>query len=171
MIPKTIIEKAIPTSKRDFMRRPQTWYPHPNEEGMSLAFIQFKGEECGVLVDYNDLPKVMVYRWYLQNGYAVTSIAGKRVKMHHLIMGKPPKGMEYDHENRFRLDNTRSNLRLVSHAANAKNVLGKGYRKRGNKWVATICTDYKQIHLGTFDTEHEAKAVYQRAKSAQLEAI
>lgn len=121
-----------------------------------------------VRVDAKDLYKVSKHGWYYKDGYAVTSIKRKRVRMHHLIMGKPTKGYQIDHINRDRMDNRRSNLRFVTDAENAKNNIGKGYRKHGKGWEASICHNYKQIYLGTFHTEEEAKTAYQRAKIAQL---
>lgn len=155
------IKRAIEGGWR---RKPQEWRYLGGTRYITIPEVG--GAFC--YVDENDVPLVGQFRWYLKNGYAVTSIGGKRVKMHHLIMGKPPKGLVTDHISRNRLDNQRTNLRFVPVSVNAKNMTAKGYRKRGKHWEAYICTDYKQQSLGTFDTEAQAKAAYQSAKSAQL---
>ncbi len=113
----------------------------------------------------------MKYRWYIKDGYAVTSLGGKRVKMHHLIVGKAPVGKVIDHFDRNRMNNRRANLRTITQSGNAKNMVGSGIRKRGKTWEATVCHDYKQIYLGTFPTEAAAKAAYLAAKNTQLESI
>ena len=69
-----------------------------------------------------------------------------------------------DHINRDRSDNRISNLRSVTNQKNCNNQYGKGYRKVGNKWKSYIKIDYKQKHLGTFNTEEEAREAYIKAK-------
>ncbi len=73
---------------------------------------------------------------------------------------------ELDHINRIKNDNRISNLRNVSHKQNMlnKNVKGYSWDKECNKWVAYICVDRKQIKLGRFNTEDDAKASYLKAK-------
>lgn len=82
------MEQAIrEAGKRDYMRRPQEWTWNVN--GLE-CWISSKDVVHICVIDDNDLRLVSKYRWYVKNGYAVTSIAGRRVKMHHLIAGKPP---------------------------------------------------------------------------------
>lgn len=79
--------------------------------------------------------------------------------------------MVVDHINRERMDNRRLNLRTIMGRDNQKNTVGAGVRRHGKGWEASICHNYRQIYLGTFPTEAEAKAAYQGAKNAQLNAI
>jgi hypothetical protein len=67
-----------------------------------------------------DVPRVQAYRWREADGYAVTKINRKRVLMHRMILDVGPD-VEVDHINGNRLDNRRSNLRIVIHAENAQN--------------------------------------------------
>lgn len=101
------IRKSIEGGKRDYMRKPQGW----DFAGSSWQ-CGLSSKNCAYFpqIDENDVSLVSKYRWYLKDGYAVTSIKGKRVRMHHLIFGKPPKGKVTDHINRDRLDNRRVNL-------------------------------------------------------------
>ena len=160
------IPEFIEKAKRDYMREPQEWrLSHYESVGGYYAYIPYQRALFTARVDAGDLETVSKYRWYLKDGYAVTSMAGKRVKMHHLILGKPPKGQEVDHENKDRLDNRRSNLRFLTRQQNAKNrSVGKGYRQKGKRWEAYIQSNGKQIYLGMFDTEAQAEEAYLEAK-------
>jgi len=69
-----------------------------------------------------------------------------------------------DHINRDKTDNRISNLRNVSNQENMFNTNAKGYTKRKNKWIAQIKLDYKNIYLGSYNTEEEARQAYLLAK-------
>lgn len=56
------------------------------------------------------------------------------------------------------------NLREVSQGVNLQNNKVRGTYARGVRWRAKIETNYKQKHLGCFDTEAEAHAAYLAAK-------
>lgn len=106
------------------------------------------------LVDDQDYDHVMsIGLWHKSDtGYAVRRYKNSTLRMHRLI-AQPPKALHVDHINRNRLDNTRSNLRIVSQATNAANGSGnhiktvypdlpKGvtYDYTRNKYVATRVT-------------------------------
>lgn len=156
------VQQFIEKAKRNYMRQPQDWLQVASDE--SIASIESKGKTYFVRVSPSDADTVRKYRWYLKDGYAVTSIAGKRVKLHRLIF-KPSPGREVDHISKDRLDNRRENLRIVTRQENAKNrSVGRGYRRKGKKWEAYIQSDGKQIYLGMFDTEVQAEEAYLEAK-------
>jgi hypothetical protein len=74
---------------------------------------------------------------------------------------------QIDHINGNRVDNRIENLRAVNHQQNQWNrTKAKGYyfEKSRNKWKAHISIKGKNIHLGRFDTEEEARASYLQAK-------
>ena len=59
-----------------------------------------------------------------------------------------------------------NNLRIVSQQENSFNTNAKGYSfdKSRNKYQAIIGINGKNIHLGRFDTEEEARNAYLEAK-------
>lgn len=75
-----------------------------------------------------------------------------------------------DHINGNQTDNRIENLRACSQEENMRNqgtkqskstpLKGAYWHNRIQKWQATICVAYKQIHLGYFDTAEEAHAAY-----------
>ena len=74
--------------------------------------------------------------------------------------------VELDHKNRIKTDNRISNLQISNRTEQQFNRGAKGYYqyKRTGKWVARIQINYKNIYLGTFNTEEEAKNAYLEAK-------
>lgn len=178
LIPKRAIELSIEggwESKRDFMRKPQEWFltHYETYDNSYYAWVYTKPTKASYCarVEIGDLDLVSKYRWYIKSGYAVTSIGGKRVKMHHLILGVPQAGFEVDHINHDKMDNRRSNLRIVAANDNKKNQEGKGYRKRGNRYEAYIGLNGKQKSLGSYDTAVEAHAAYKRAQQERINSI
>lgn len=94
------------------------------------------------------------------------------ISLHRQIMGNP-EGMEVDHEDRNGLNNRRSNLRVVSHKANAYNAKMNSRNTSGfrgvhrnptrQRWVARIMHEGKSRTLGTFDDIVEAAKAYDQA--------
>lgn len=90
------------------------------------------------------------------NGYANSR---KHGYLHRMIM-KPEKGFVVDHINRNKLDNRRSNLRVITNASNLVNTKAKGYywHKKARKYCVYIGSSdtgtYK--YLGLVDTIEEA---------------
>jgi hypothetical protein len=79
------------------------------------------------LVDNEDYDKVISFgKWHENDsGYAVKrgKLCGKsRTIRLHRVVADPPKRVEVDHINGDRLDNRKSNLRVVSRAINAWNT-------------------------------------------------
>ncbi len=125
------------------------------------------------LVDKTD-SWVEKYNWSLATiGYPQARVNGKQTLMHALLVDRP-KGKDIDHININRLDNRRSNLRVVSHAENMYNlpiasnntsgVRGVSLDKRRNRWFAQIQKDSKNIFLGYFDSIEEAKEARKSAE-------
>ena len=111
------------------------------------------------------------------SGYIICSIGynlnGKKntvnVKAHQLIWylstGEAPYMI--DHINGNKSDNRLSNLRVVNTQKNAFNrikVKGYNYYKPTDKYKSQIKINGKQIHLGYFETENEARQAYLNAK-------
>ena len=81
-------------------------------------------------------------------------------------------GSEVDHINRDKLDNRRSNLRLVTHTQNCVNASLRvtntsGFKGvnfyRGKYWRAYIRVNYRHISLGFFPTAEAAARAYDEA--------
>lgn len=71
-----------------------------------------------------------------------------------------------DHINHNTTDNRLENLRNLTNQKNCFNKKAKGYfwNKHAEKYQAQIMIDYKNIYLGLFNTEQEAKQAYLEAK-------
>jgi hypothetical protein len=91
-------------------------------------------------------------------------------KVHRLIaqahLPDYSEDLEVDHIDRCRSNNEISNLRMVTPSQNLHNTDAKGcsFDKNINKWKAKICVNYKQKHIGYYDTEEEAHQAYLKAK-------
>lgn len=136
------------------------------------------------IVDAADADWVNQSRWNLvTKGYAQRAVrVGDRQRfrtMHRELMGLVPgDGLEVDHINRNKLDNRRSNLRVVTRAENAQNMpkyRGSSSRFRGvyldrstRKWRANIRIAGRVRSLGCFDDEMEAARVAREARLAAL---
>ena len=128
------------------------------------------------LVDDEDYPYLLNFKWYFIDGYAarVGDIDGKRVwtLMHREIM-KTPKGMDTDHINMQRMDNRKSNLRIATRSENMANTKAhkdkkiapglKGVTLANGKWRARIFKTGRNYHLGVFDTAEQAAEAYRSA--------
>ena len=121
------------------------------------------------IIDDEDLEKVRNHTWCFDssNGYPVSRIKGKRVRLHRFLLGIKSKKF-VDHINRNKLDNRRSNLRICNvfenvrnRGLNRNNTSGyKGVTKIKDKWRAQISFKRKFIDLGIFSTPKEAAIAY-----------
>jgi hypothetical protein len=135
---------------------------------------------CLVKVDMNDWLSYSDWRWRVsKDGYAYRLMRirledGTRkqveARLHRLIAGlKRYDGLEVDHINGDRLDNRRSNLRVVTNAENKQNVRvrkdsisglrGVCWRSDRGKWKAEARLNGKRYRLGYFDSKECAAAV------------
>jgi len=118
----------------------------------------------------------------LNKGYPYVSIGSRKNKrkrthlyVHNIItlcyLGEKPQGYQTDHINSIRADNRVENLQYITpqqntqkrKTMNGRNV--KGYRLTKNgKYEARITVDNKQVSLGSYHTEAEARQAYLDAK-------
>jgi hypothetical protein len=133
--------------------------------------LQSKGENFICQYDPEDHELISQYTWNLHSqGYAVTTINGKRVLMHRLILGiiEHPD-IEVDHIFHNKLDNRRSMIRICTRSENRRNsrkLTGvskfKGVYRDGKYWHTQIMRDQKVINLGRYNSERTAGLVYDR---------
>jgi hypothetical protein len=124
------------------------------------------------LVDDADFEPLSKYNWCVSNGYALRrssrASGGKNIRMHRVIMDTPD-GMFTDHINGDKLDNQRSNLRIVTKSQNEMNKTPNSRNKSGTKgvfwaenvgkWCANIYVNGKNRNLGYFKELDDARAI------------
>jgi len=110
-----------------------------------------------------------------RDGYLVTKIMYKQVKVHRLAWAlyyrEDPCAMEIDHVNGVKDDNRIENLRLATPSQNRCNrgALKPGHMKgtrpgrKPGSWEALIQYRNKCYFLGTFSSQVEAHAAYAAA--------
>tara|TARA_R110000823_G_C15591851_1_gene464319 strand:- start:86 stop:541 length:456 start_codon:yes stop_codon:yes gene_type:complete len=71
-----------------------------------------------------------------------------------------------DHKNQITNDNRISNLRIITNQENLFNTNAKGYcwDRINQKWMSRIKISGKQIYLGRYNTEEDARQSYLIAK-------
>jgi hypothetical protein len=123
------------------------------------------------LVDAADAEWANQWRWSLNEGYAHrgTTVNGRdcKIYLHREILGLTPgDGLEGDHIDRDRLNNRRSNLRVIPKRAQQQNIStahrsssihrGVSWDKSENKWRVSVRHDGRQLHGGYFTSEDDA---------------
>lgn len=112
------------------------------------------------------------WNWCWSHGYA---IRGGSIRLHRSLLGlMTGDGIRVDHIDRDRLNNRRSNLRIVTHAGNMQNLgsqkgatsayRGVSWNARDRRWAAQLVVDGKHYWLGYFTDEREAARVAREAR-------
>jgi len=130
----------------------------------------FDSKGRSFVVDYGDLARTLERYWGVAHSIPyVRSQFPEQVLLHVFLLDSPSTFI--DHVNRQRWDNRRANLRLVTKTQNNMNkernktnksgYKGVAYRPRMRKpYHAVIGHEYKQIHIGVFDSAEEAARAY-----------
>jgi len=136
------------------------WLVHLCDRDMKLI--------AKAIVDTEDYDKIVGERWHLCRGYAVTGSNGDY--LHRRIFNKIADGYQVDHIDMDRLNNRRSNLRLVTIMQNSYNqkiaknntsgFKGVFWNKRINKYVSQIQYNKTHLIIGSFETKIEACNAY-----------
>lgn len=132
----------------------------------------FVNGKC-VIIDDDDFCKLKnLTIGVTSHGYVRVTIDKKRPYLHRLVTKAKAEDL-VDHINGNRLDNRKSNLRLVSKNQNAQNcsryinnksgVKGVYLCKQTGRWRAEIRANNKVFKLGRFETLEEAKKAYDEA--------
>lgn len=123
------------------------------------------------LVSGQDYKRLSAYGWQMNKAGYVTRgrKSGGTVYMHREIISAP-KGMVIDHADCNKLNNTRSNLRIVTPTENAFNTdkvrdgsskhRGVHYNNRRKAWIAKVFILGQEIYIGQFDHESEAAEAF-----------
>jgi hypothetical protein len=135
-----------------------------------LKEIVLANDRGVALVDADDYDELSKHAWHIQSsGYAQTDIRdgdGRKRKplMHRLILS-PPVGLVVDHYDGNKLNNRRSNLRIVTqgvnifhaHRARRDNQAGAvGINVEDGRFRARIKHNGTAHHIGYFDDIHDA---------------
>ncbi len=141
-------------------------------------------EIARTIFDKKYLLEIKKYKWNLNaQGYCKTDIRKPRktLRLHHLIIGKPPKGLETDHRNQNKLDNRIRNLRFVTFQQNSINtkifknntsgVIGVYQKNQSKLWVANICINKKVIYLGCSKNKNKVIKLRKRVEKQRKELL
>ena len=127
------------------------------------------------IISIEDVELCMMYNWYLNGKYFRARINNKHVCLHRFIMSYSiiNKGLIVDHIDRNRLNNKRSNLRIVTPSQSSMNrnkgtnnksgYKGVHWYKTRKKWVASIYINKRNKSLGRFDNIIDAAKAYNEA--------
>ncbi|MFJ1827416.1 HNH endonuclease [Streptomyces sp. NPDC088178] len=129
-----------------------------------------------VLIDPQDLDRLGSRKVSIgSHGYAQVSFDRCLTLVHRWVLGlRKGDGLIGDHINGDRLDNRRSNLRIVDASGSSQNVSGRGrsrfrgvYPTRAGRWMAKVKFQGRYHCCGTYETEEQAAAVAE-AKRCEL---
>ena len=136
-----------------------------NAEGIAIIRLNGKkGEGKEVFVDDDRFQEFSIFRWRYSEGYAMHN----NNYMHRLVLKAKP-GTIVDHINNNRLDNRKSNLRIVtasennqnrSRRNNCKNKYMGVCREPKGLYTARIRWKGKRIHLGCYKEDIVAAWCY-----------
>lgn len=142
---------------------------------MKIIQLSKQGKNKGkfsAIVDDDDFEEINKFRWSYTRGYAIRRAGRLCLLMHRQIM-ETPEGLETDHINGHKLDNRRTNLRVVNHTENNRyrpiqknntsGYKGVAWNRTLKYWVAYIKVDQKRLHLGYFNNKEEAAIAYNKS--------
>lgn len=135
-------------------------------------------EKFDVLIDEDDLPKVLKYRWThlkkTRDGsgdvYFRAYVQGKTVYLHRFLTGAS-SSFVVDHANRNTLDNRKSNLRIATKSQNSANSKRFDKTYRGviaGKGIWKACAAKGKISITVSGLESEREAAKWHNTVAQL---
>lgn len=154
---------------RDSQRKPSEINIVNNDIFIHLKNIRY--EYVGTaIVDKSLINLIKNKRWSLNSdGYVVSRVDGELKYLHHLVVnfeGSKDNLYVVDHIDRNKLNNRRSNLRIIEKHKNHVNHNGYKNNKSGftgvtfdkerNKWKVLIHINKKQKLIGRFDDINDA---------------
>lgn len=153
-----------------------------NKGDYSIISINKNDINYEVLIDNEDADIVNKCRWYIgSDGYVHSTIPSnnKKIVMHRLVLNvlNTEQDKVVDHINFNKLDNRKSNLRLITHNENLHHrkvnndsgYKGVYWREKYNKFEAVISIKGKQYYVGMHNTAEEAyNAIKNKLKELNL---
>lgn len=143
------------------------------ESELTFVDIETKKGIKTFVIDTEDIPKVLKYKWYITDkGY----VKNKTVGLLHRFLIDCPKNKIVDHRSHNKLNNCKSNLRICNKSENGQNRLGfntysatkiRGiyYNRRDCRYYALLTLKGQKHYVGSFTTKKEAeKAIIERRK-------
>ena len=134
-------------------------------EGEPVVFIKASNADVEFIADRDDFEKISKHTWSAnRHGYPQAFFTGIGIiPLYQFVNGKAD-GCDTDHINRNRLDNRKSNLRLVPRHVNNRNrkrkdVASSGFRcvtKCGKLWKARVGYKGEKHLVGYYWTPEEA---------------
>jgi hypothetical protein len=167
----TAARKARELRKGVKHRKPRPYDYEVLDDNTAAIPVRFKEHWFVALVDVEDAIWLSKYKWNLnESGYAVANIKGQMVRMHRMIMHSAPDQI-VDHQNGYRADNRRKNLRHVDAALNSRNAkslpshntsgyVGVHWSVEKQRWKAESYLNNRNKHIGYYDTKIEAARAY-----------
>jgi len=138
------------------------------------GFTDYAADEHGNIysLKFNKIRKLKAAINGCDYKLATLSTGGKKKSytVHRLIaktfLQDYSEDLEVDHIDRCKTNNSVNNLRMVNRSENQQNTDAKGYGwdSQKNKWRALIKINGKQIFLGYYHTEEDAREAYLRGK-------
>jgi hypothetical protein len=149
-------------------------------DDITVIFIISKGEKFEILIDTEDLPKLIdlnlswhvmydthTHEYYVASRNKILKEYPESLLLHRFILGIIDTNIKVDHKSHDQLDNRKNNLRTTTNDKNTRHRRGKnsnnnsGYRNVCwiyNKWCVQLIVDGKNKILGKFDDVHKAGA-------------
>ena len=146
----------------------------------------FLKDGTGFTIDTTDKDYILGFYWIEQNGYITTQIKteeckkGRRKikKLHQILIPDVPTGFEVDHIDRNKRNNTRKNLRIVTHQENMQNTgilktnktgfKNISFDKSSGKYLVVFGFKNKKYYVGRFDKIEDAKTALEIKKTKTL---
>jgi hypothetical protein len=143
-----------------------------------IKLFNKKGDVVGIAsCDQDDFDTLNKINWCYNSGYATGKVGGKGVLMHRYIMRnelcKHDGNVVVDHVDGNRLNNIKTNLRIVSKSQNNQNkpkqnessskyfgVCRRQYGSGTVSFTAGLMIEGKRLHIGNFKNEIEAAEAF-----------
>jgi hypothetical protein len=137
----------------------------------NLIYFEASNDSNSICCIDNSDSLILEYTWSVHSKRLRATIKCRTWMMHRKLFDMTDKKQIIDHIDGNPLNNSRSNLRITTQSGNMKNQNlhkdsksgYKGVSFQSGKYRAYIVLDYKQIHLGRFDSKEEAARAYNAA--------